>query len=114
MDDVYVPNTLLPGGGIAGPALQATMAGHVPPNSQGELQGALTSLMSVTAIIGPLIMNNLFWFFSSNRAPIYFPGIPFLLGAIFMLTSVFIVWKVLSRDRKHAPQTGAFDKPVQQ
>ena len=38
-------------GGIAGPALQATISGHVPPNAQGELQGSLTSLMSVTAII---------------------------------------------------------------
>ncbi|MFI5131828.1 MAG: TCR/Tet family MFS transporter [Chitinophagales bacterium] len=64
-------------GGIAGPALQSTMAGHVPRNQQGELQGALTSLMSVTAIIGPLIMNNLFWFFASNNAPIYFPGVSF-------------------------------------
>jgi len=61
-------------GGIAGPALQATMAGHVPANQQGELQGALTSLMSVTAIIGPLIMNNLFWFFTSKNAPVYFSG----------------------------------------
>src|SRR4026207_2508765 len=46
-------------GGIAGPALQSTLAEHVPPNEQGELQGALTSLMSLTTIIGPPIMNNL-------------------------------------------------------
>src|SRR6185295_19024441 len=31
-------------GGIAGPALQSTMAGHVKQNEQGALQGALTSL----------------------------------------------------------------------
>ena len=47
-------------GGIAGPSLQAILAGHVPPNEQGELQGALTSLMSITTIIGPIVMNNLF------------------------------------------------------
>src|SRR6185436_2310901 len=47
-------------GGIAGPALQSTMASHVPRNEQGELQGALTALMSLTTIIGPLIMNYLF------------------------------------------------------
>jgi DHA1 family tetracycline resistance protein-like MFS transporter len=47
-------------GGIAGPALQSTLAEHVPANEQGELQGALTSLMSLTTIIGPPIMNNLF------------------------------------------------------
>jgi DHA1 family tetracycline resistance protein-like MFS transporter len=87
-------------GGIAGPALQSIMAGHVPSNQQGELQGALTSLMSVTAIIGPLIMNNLFWFFTSKNAPVHFPGVSFLLGAVFMLLSIYISWRVLSHERR--------------
>nr|MBU9936743.1 TCR/Tet family MFS transporter [Ferruginibacter sp.] len=38
-------------GGISQPALQAVMSEHVPPNVQGELQGAITSLMSLAAII---------------------------------------------------------------
>src|SRR6185436_9258068 len=92
-------------GGIAGPALQSIMAGHVPANQQGELQGALTSLMSVTAIIGPIIMNNLFWFFTSKNAPVYFPGVSFLLGALFMLLSILIAWKVLRMERKVVVQT---------
>jgi len=91
-------------GGLAGPALQSTMASHIPANQQGELQGALTSLMSLTAIIGPLIMNNLFWFFTSPKAPVYFPGVSFLLGALFMLLSVIIVWQVLGRERRVAIQ----------
>lgn len=44
-------------GGIAQPAIQAVMAGKVPANEQGELQGALTSIMSLASIIGPLVMN---------------------------------------------------------
>ena len=32
-------------GGLAGPALQGIISAHVPSNEQGELQGALTSLM---------------------------------------------------------------------
>lgn len=87
-------------GGIAGPSLQATLAQHVPPNEQGELQGALTSLMSLTTIVGPLIMNNLFEYFTTPKAPFYFPGVSFLLGTLFMLMSVFIAWKVLSGERK--------------
>jgi len=101
-------------GGIAGPALQSTMAGHVPPNQQGELQGALTSLMSVTAITGPLIMNNLFWFFTSNNAPVYFPGVSFLLGALFMLLSVYITWRVLSHERRMGVQSPASEQSIQQ
>ncbi|HLZ88791.1 MAG TPA: TCR/Tet family MFS transporter, partial [Puia sp.] len=77
-------------GGICGPALQSVISGHVAPNQQGELQGALTSLMSLTTIIGPLIMSGTFAYFTSRKAPFYFPGMHFLLGALFMLLSVLI------------------------
>lgn len=87
-------------GGIAGPALQSILATHVPPNEQGALQGTLTSLMSLTTIIGPLIMNNLFTYFSSPKAPFYFPGIFFLLAALFMLCSALIAWVVLRREQR--------------
>jgi MFS transporter, DHA1 family, tetracycline resistance protein len=87
-------------GGIGGPSLQSVLAGHVPSNEQGELQGALTSLMSITTIIGPLIMNNLFKYFTTDKAPVHFPGVSFLLGAILMLLSVVIAWYVLSKEKK--------------
>ncbi len=86
-------------GGIAGPSLQSTLAGHVPPNEQGELQGALTSLMSITTIIGPLLMNYLFFFFTKDNAPVHFPGVSFLLGAVFMIMAVVIAWTVLRKER---------------
>lgn len=82
-------------GGIAGPALQSIISGNVPPNEQGELQGALTSLMSATAIIGPPVMTNLFAFFTKKGAPIHFPGSPFMLGAILMLASAFMAYHAL-------------------
>lgn len=86
-------------GGICGPSLQAVISGHVPPNQQGELQGALTSLMSLTTIIGPLIMNGTFAWFTSSKAPFHFPGIHFLIGAACMLLSIIITYKVLSREK---------------
>ncbi|RYD89121.1 MAG: MFS transporter, partial [Sphingobacteriales bacterium] len=42
-------------GGIAGPALQGIMTNEVPANEQGELQGGLTSLMSLSTIFGPMV-----------------------------------------------------------
>ncbi|MGE5106000.1 MAG: MFS transporter, partial [Sphingobacteriales bacterium] len=96
-------------GGIAGPALQAVLAGHVPPNEQGELQGALTSIMSATAIIGPLIMNNLFYFFTHKDAPVQFPGVSFFLGFLLMFGSAIIAYitlrheKYLSHKKANAP-----------
>ena len=85
-------------GGIAMPSLQATLAKHVLPNQQGELQGALTGLMSLTTIIGPLMMNNLFTFFTSEKAPFHFPGIPFFLAALFMLSSLILAWSLLNKE----------------
>jgi DHA1 family tetracycline resistance protein-like MFS transporter len=82
-------------GGIAGPALQAIISGHVPPNEQGELQGALTSMMSATSIVGPLMMTNLFAYFTKPAAPVYFPGAPFLLGAVLMLGSTILAYAAL-------------------
>ncbi|HXS37812.1 MAG TPA: TCR/Tet family MFS transporter [Flavipsychrobacter sp.] len=75
-------------GGIAGPALQGIISSQVPANEQGELQGALTSLMNVTSIVGPLIMTGLFSYFTRPKAPVYFPGAPYLMGAILMLLSI--------------------------
>jgi len=82
-------------GGIAGPALQSIISRQVLPNEQGELQGALTSLMSATSIIGPLIMTNLFSFFTNKNAPVQFAGAPFILGAILMLISTFLAKRSL-------------------
>lgn len=84
-------------GGICGPALQATMAGHVPSNQQGELQGSLAGLMSLTSIVGPPMMTNVFGFFTGKRAPVYFPGAPFLVGAVFMTASAVIAYHTLHK-----------------
>lgn len=82
-------------GGIAGPALQGIISSQVPANEQGELQGALSSLMSATSIVGPLLMTNTFAFFTSKTAPVYFPGSVFLLGALLTIVSMLLAVKTL-------------------
>ncbi|HEX8060904.1 MAG TPA: tetracycline resistance MFS efflux pump, partial [Cyclobacteriaceae bacterium] len=83
---------------IAGPALQGIMAGIIPANAQGELQGGFTSLMSLTSIFGPLLMNVvMFPYFTSKEAPIYFPGSAMLLGAVFCLVASIIARAALKK-----------------
>ena len=82
-------------GGIAGPSLQGIISGQVPANEQGELQGALTSLISLTSIIGPLLMTNLFAYFTDPALSIQFAGAPFLMGAVLSLGSMLLAMRSL-------------------
>jgi MFS transporter, DHA1 family, tetracycline resistance protein len=84
-------------GGLAGPALQGMMSNQVPANEQGELQGALTSLISVTSIIGPLLMTGLFAHFTHTNGGVYFPGAPFLMGAVLSLASMLLAMRSLNK-----------------
>jgi len=87
-------------GGICGPALQSVISGNVPSNEQGELQGALTSLISVTSIAGPPMMTGLFSYFTKPGAPVHFSGAAFLLGGLLMLGSAIIAYRTLHPGRK--------------
>jgi DHA1 family tetracycline resistance protein-like MFS transporter len=84
-------------GGLAGPALQGSISGQVPANEQGELQGALTSLISATGVVGPLVMTSLFAHFTQPNAPVYFPGMPFLAGAGLTLLALLVAAGPLRR-----------------
>jgi DHA1 family tetracycline resistance protein-like MFS transporter len=84
-------------GGIAGPALQGIITGQIPKNAQGELQGALTSLQSVTTIIGPLLMTSVFYYFTRENSPVHFPGSAFLLGSLLIILSTVLAYRTLGK-----------------
>ncbi|MEQ9591480.1 MAG: TCR/Tet family MFS transporter, partial [Cyclobacteriaceae bacterium] len=84
-------------GAIAGPAIQGIISNQVPSNEQGELQGALTSLMSVSSIVGPLLMTQIFYFFTRVEAPIYLPGAPMILGGVLTVISAVLARRSLKR-----------------
>jgi len=85
-------------GGISGPALQGLITSKFPQNEQGELQGGLAMLSSISLIVGPLIMGYTFKFFSYRDSALYFPGAPYILGAVLMLISVFLVIRSLRKE----------------
>ena len=78
-------------GGIGGPALQAFATEKVAKNEQGELQGAITIVSSLSVIIGPLLFGYTFYASTQKDASWYFPGFSYLLGALMVLIAVFIV-----------------------
>lgn len=77
-------------GGLAGPSLQSIMTSEVPKNSQGELQGGIASIMTLTAIVGPLLMTGVFKYYTNPENEIYFPGAPFMVGTVIAIVSIFI------------------------
>ena len=72
-------------GGVAAPLLQSYLTSQVAPNEQGELQGGLTALQSVTTIIGPVLMTSLFAYTTAEDTLFYFPGSAFALAAVLMV-----------------------------
>jgi DHA1 family tetracycline resistance protein-like MFS transporter len=84
-------------GTIASVAANALMSKQVPANAQGELQGAVSSLRSVTACIAPPILTGLFSFFTSPAAPVQFPGVSFFAAGVLTLVALVLVRMVLRR-----------------
>jgi DHA1 family tetracycline resistance protein-like MFS transporter len=89
--------------GLVMPSLRSIMSQVVPEDGQGELQGAISSLMGLTAIVAPLVMTQLFRYFSMQTAPVYFPGASFLLAGCLMGLAAIVVMITLSR----APESAA-------
>jgi len=80
-------------GGITDPSLQGLISMQILENEQGELQGGITSLRSVSAALGPTIMTGLFSYFTGKDAPFIFPGAPFIVGALLTISSAILAYK---------------------
>ncbi|MFB5652185.1 TCR/Tet family MFS transporter [Leptospira wolffii] len=75
---------------VATPALGGYISNHVSPSEQGELQGIQASIMSLTAIVGPLLMGYVFAFFTKDGTWYYFPGAPFIVSSLLALVCLGI------------------------
>lgn len=84
-------------GYIAGPSSQAIISKTVKPNEQGATQGALTSILSLTGVIGPLVGTSVFSYFISEDAPFQLPGASFFLGALLYLMGMFVASWLFAR-----------------
>lgn len=81
--------------GLAGPSLQSIMAGQTPGDAQGELQGGITQVITLTNIVGPLLMTGVFRYYTADDAPFYFPGAPFILASVIALLSILVAFRSL-------------------
>jgi DHA1 family tetracycline resistance protein-like MFS transporter len=82
--------------GISGAAMQSLMTRLVAPDQQGQLQGATSSVQSVSQLVGPFLFTLTFSYFIGASAPLHLPGAPFLLAAALMIVCVAIAVKALA------------------
>ena len=84
---------------ISMPAAQGMMTHRVSEREQGELQGAISSLRSITFIIGPVLFSQVFaWFIAPNHR-FHIPGAPFYLAAIMLGTAMLLSTRLAERGR---------------
>jgi len=84
--------------GVSGPAIQSLVTSSVDDTEQGKIQGALTSLTSLTNIIAPILFNTLlFSYFISDEAPVQVPGAPFFVGFVLLIISIVIALRVFRK-----------------
>lgn len=93
---VMIPYAL---GGMATPILQSLISSKVPDNKQGLLQGGLSSIGSITAVFGPLLMTNIFAYFTSGYAPFIFSGAPFVLASVLGVIGSVFVYAALKNEK---------------
>lgn len=79
---IYASVVLQACGTMANPATRGLLSVATPADRQGELQGGLSSIEGLTAILSPLVSASLFGFFAAASAPLPIPGAAFLLSVL--------------------------------
>lgn len=82
--------------GLVFPSIQGMMSAGVAPSEQGELQGSVSSIQSLSSIMGPPLMTGAFATFSATNAPVYFPGAPFALAVVFSIAALVMFYRAVA------------------
>jgi MFS transporter, DHA1 family, tetracycline resistance protein len=86
--------------GLVGPSAQGLMTRHVGPSEQGQLQGANSSIIGITGLIGPGLFTLTFASFIGPHRDWRLPGAPFLLATLLMAAAMVLAWRVTNRRLK--------------
>ncbi len=83
--------------GVSGAATQALMTQQVAADQQGQLQGATSSVQSISQMLGPFLFTLTFAFFIGDHAPFKLPGAPFILAGALIALALVIAARTLRR-----------------
>ena len=83
--------------GVSGAATQALMTREVAPDQQGQLQGATSSVQSISQMLGPFLFTLIFAYFIGDSAPVKLPGAPFLLAGALLALALVVAARTLAK-----------------
>src|SRR3984957_5457268 len=89
--------------GVSGAAIQALMTKRVAPDQQGQLQGANSSVQSISQLLGPFLFTLTFAYFIGANTPLHLPGAPFYLASALVLMALVIAAGTLSSAKLQDP-----------
>ncbi len=89
--------------GMAFPAMQQMMSERISEDAQGELQGAVASTISITSIIGPVMMTSTFGQFADGEG-LFLPGAPYLLASVILVAGIGLLTQTLARMNRESGQ----------
>ncbi len=76
--------------GLVQPSINGLMSKAVSDDTQGELQGANSSLSSLASMISPMLFTGVFFAFTKPGTDLYLPGAPFGVASIIGLVALAI------------------------
>jgi MFS transporter, DHA1 family, tetracycline resistance protein len=92
--------------GVSGAAIQSFMTKQVAADQQGQLQGANTSVQSISQLLGPLLFTMTFAYFIGAKAPVLLPGAPFFLASGLVVLALAIAAGTLSNAKPQETTAG--------
>lgn len=92
---------------LTNPSAQGLISRQVSAREQGLVQGALTSLVALTGIVGPLIATGLFSRFTAPGVATPIPGIAFFFSAALTVAALLLALRVFRRAPADVPHDAA-------
>ncbi len=84
-------------------AIQGLMTRRVSASEQGQLQGANSSLMGISGMIGPWVFANVFSYAINEESTVKTPGLPFMLAASLHIVALIVAMIIVKPSNSPPP-----------
>jgi DHA1 family tetracycline resistance protein-like MFS transporter len=82
----------------------AKHSAEVTDLGRGQLQGAISSMISLSMIVSPWALSRLYTFFTSKASPIHLPGVPFVYCTLATSMSMALMASVSNKPFEKKPK----------